>query len=69
MAWYIGVLGGFTILLVVMIVLIAYLFDGSLSLYIDKFGEARLEVALFAIVAGTVPFALYALDEQLRSSR
>ncbi|MDH5019268.1 hypothetical protein [Halobacterium rubrum] len=48
-----------------MLVLLAYVFDGSLQIYIDKFGEAELEVALFAVVCGTVPFGLYVLDDIL----
>lgn len=66
-AWYTVLLGGFSTLLLGMLVLIAYVFDGSLQLYIDKFGEAGVEVALFAVVCGTVPFGLYVLDDFLRS--
>lgn len=66
-AWYTVLLGGFSTLLLGMLVLIAYVFDGSLQLYIDKFGEAGVEVALFAVVCGTVPFGLYVLDDYLRS--
>jgi hypothetical protein len=66
-AWYTAILGGFSTLLLGSVVLIAYVFDGNLSLYIDRFGEAGLEVALFAVACGTVPFGLYALDELLRS--
>ncbi|MGQ4556650.1 hypothetical protein [Halobellus sp. GM3] len=66
-AWYTVILGGFSTLLLGSIVLIAYVFDGSLALYIDKFGEAGLEVGLFAVVCGTVPFGLYVLDDFLRS--
>lgn len=65
-AWYTITLGGFSILLLGMIVLMAYVFDGSLQIYIDKFEESGIEVALFAIVCGTVPFGFYVLDEFLR---
>ena len=66
-AWYTVILGGFSTLLLGSVVLIAYVFDGSLSIYIDKFGEAGLEIALFAFVCGTVPFGLYVLDDLLRA--
>lgn len=65
-AWYTTILGGFAILLLGMLVLIAYVFDGNLSLYIDRFGEANIELAAFAIVCGTVPFGLYVIDSYLR---
>lgn len=64
-AWYTILLGGFSVMLLGMLVLLAYVFDGSLQIYIDKFGEAELEVALFAVVCGTVPFGLYVLDDIL----
>ncbi|UWG46956.1 hypothetical protein HSRCO_0661 [Halanaeroarchaeum sp. HSR-CO] len=67
-AWYTVMLGAFSTLLLISIVLIAYVFDGNLALYIDKFGEAGVELLLFAIVAGTVPFGLYVLDDFLRDS-
>lgn len=67
-AWYTVILGGFSTMLLVSIVLIAYVFDGNLALYIDKFGEAGLVFPLFAIVAGTVPFRLFVLDDFLRDS-
>jgi hypothetical protein len=66
-AWYTVVLGGFATLFLGSIVLTAYVFDGRLSLYVDKFGEAGLEVALFAVVCGTVPFGLYVIDDLLRT--
>ncbi|RLM56532.1 hypothetical protein DVK02_08490 [Halobellus sp. Atlit-31R] len=66
-AWYTAILGGFSTLLLGMIVLIAYAFGGDLTIYIDRFGESGLEIALFAFVCGTVPFGLYVLDETLRS--
>jgi len=69
LAWYTIVLGGFATLFLGSIVLTAYVFDGRLSLYIDKFGEAGVEVTLFAVVCGTVPFGLYVIDEMLRSER
>ena len=65
-AWYTVILGGFAILLVGMLVLMAYVFDGSLQIYINEFGEANLEVAAFAIICGTVPFGLYVIDSYLR---
>lgn len=64
--WYTAILGGFSTMLLGSIVLIAYVFDGNLALYIDKFGEAGLELLLFALIAGTVPFGLFVLDEFLR---
>lgn len=64
--WYVAILGGFAILLLGMLVLMAYAFDGSVTVYVDTFGEARLELIIFAVVIGTVPFGLYVLDEQLR---
>lgn len=67
-AWYTVLLGGFSTLLLISIVLIAYVFDGSLAVYVDRFGEAGVELVLFALVAGTVPFGLYVLDEFLRES-
>ena len=67
-AWYTALLGGFSTLLLGMVVLQAFVFGGHLHLYIDKFGEAHLELALFAVVCGTVPFGLYVLDEMLRSA-
>ena len=65
-AWYTVLLGGFSTLLLGMLVLIAYVFDGNLQIYVDKFGEAGVELALFAAVCGTVPFGLYVLDDFLR---
>ncbi|QLG61348.1 hypothetical protein [Halorarum salinum] len=65
-AWYTAILGGFAILLLGMLVLIAYVFGGSVQLYIDRFGEAGVEVAAFAVVCGTVPFGLYVIDSYLR---
>lgn len=67
-AWYTVLLGGFSTLLLASIVLIAYVFDGSLAVYVDRFGEAGVELLLFAFVAGTVPFGLYVLDEFLRQA-
>ena len=66
-AWYTVILGGFSTLLLGSVVLIAYVFDGSLSIYIDKFSEAGFEIAVFAVVCGTVPFGLYVLDDFLRA--
>ncbi|WP_232686422.1 hypothetical protein [Halobacterium zhouii] len=65
-AWYTAILGGFAILVLGMVVLAAYVLDGSLQVYINEFGEANLEVAAFAIVCGTVPFGLYVIDSYLR---
>lgn len=66
--WYTVILGGFSTMFLATIVLIAYVFDGNLALYIDKLGEAGLELLVFAMVAGTVPFGLYVLDDILRDS-
>lgn len=65
-AWYTVILGGFSTLLLGSVVLIAYVFDGSLNVYVDKFGEAGVEILVFAVVCGTVPFGLYVLDDFLR---
>ncbi|WP_336036252.1 hypothetical protein [Halobacterium yunchengense] len=65
-AWYVAVLGAFATLLLGTLVLTAYVFDGSLHIYVDRFREAGVEVALFAVVCGTVPFGLYVLDDFLR---
>lgn len=66
-AWYTVILGGFSTLVLGNVVLLAYVSGGSLSVYIDTFGEAGFEVALFAVVCGTVPFGLYVLDDLLRA--
>jgi hypothetical protein len=66
-AWYTAILGGFSTLLLGSVILLAYVFDGNLSVYIDKFGEAGFEIALFAVVCGTVPFGLYVLDDLIRA--
>jgi hypothetical protein len=67
-AWYTVVLGGFSTLLLGAIVVFAYSSEGGVNVYIDKFGEAGIELALFAVVCGTVPFGLYVLDDFLRPS-
>lgn len=67
--WYVVILGGFAILFLAMLVLTAYVFEGRLTIYVDKLGEAGPELVLFAVVAGTVPFALYVVDEYLRTGR
>ncbi|MFC6874854.1 hypothetical protein [Halobellus marinus] len=64
--WYTAILGGFSTLLLGNVILMAYAFDGNLSVYIDRFGEAGPEIVLFAFVCGTVPFGLYVLDDLLR---
>jgi len=61
-------LGGFATLLRGAVVLQAFVCRGHLHLYSDKFGEAQLELTLFAVVCGTVPFGLYVFDEMLRGS-
>ena len=65
LAWYVGVLGGFVVMFVGLVVLWAYVEGGSVVIYTDRFGEAQIELALFAVVCGAVPFGLYVLDEVL----
>lgn len=67
--WYVVILGGFAILFLAMLVLTAYVFDGRLTIYVNKLGEVGAELVLFAIIVGTVPFALYVVDEFLRSTQ
>lgn len=64
-AWYVAVLGGFMTMFVGLLVLWAYVDGGSIVIYTDRFGEARAELVLFAVVCGTVPYGLYLLDELL----
>lgn len=65
-AWYVVVLGALSTLLLASIVLSAYAFDGAIHLYVNEFREAGVEVALFGVVCGTLPFGLYVLDDYLR---
>lgn len=64
--WFVMILGAFSTLLLGTIVLLAYVFDGNISVYVNKFGEAGLELVVFAVVVGTVPFGLFLLDDLFR---
>lgn len=67
--WFVMILGAFSTLLVGTIVLLAYVFDGNISVYINKFGESGVELVVFAVVVGTVPFGLFLLDDLFRDQR
>lgn len=64
--WFVMLVGAFSTMLLSSIVLFAYVFDGNLAVYINKFGEARVELVVFAIVMGLVPFGLYLFDDLMR---
>ena len=64
--WFVMILGAFSTLLLGTIVLLAYVFDGNLSVYVNKFGEAGVELVVFAVVMGVVPFGLFLLDDFFR---
>lgn len=55
-------------ILLALLALMSLVYGDPVRLHFDRFGERWIELAVFAVVIGAMPFVLLVIDEGLRTS-